>query len=120
MQTSNAAPDPDRPRLKHGKPEGLANDEIPKLHGFPPAMQQAVAHDPNNWETHYSLALAQASAGVDPRTQATLALRLNPLEPLTEQAAETLDKGQPPQWPLEANQLIHAGLATGTLSITPQ
>ena len=43
MQTSNVAPDPDRPRLKRGKPEGLADNEIPKLKGFPPSMQQVVA-----------------------------------------------------------------------------
>jgi hypothetical protein len=43
VQTSNVAPDPDRPRLKRGKPEGMADNEIPKLKGFPPSMQQAVA-----------------------------------------------------------------------------
>ena len=43
MQSSNVAPDPDRPRLKRGKPEGAADNEIPKLKGFPPTMQQAVA-----------------------------------------------------------------------------
>jgi hypothetical protein len=43
METSNVAPDPDRPRLKRGKPEGEGDNEIPKLKGFPPTMQQAVA-----------------------------------------------------------------------------
>ena len=40
---SNVAPDPDRPRLMRGKPAGLADAEAPKLRGFPPTMQQAVA-----------------------------------------------------------------------------
>ncbi len=40
---SNAAPDPDRPRLKHGRPGDLASHETPRLTGFPPSMQQAVA-----------------------------------------------------------------------------
>jgi len=39
---STAAPDPDRPRLKHGKPTDLVS-EAPKLEGFPPTMQQVVA-----------------------------------------------------------------------------
>jgi hypothetical protein len=43
VQTSNVAPDPDRPRLKRGKPAGEGDNEIPKLKGFPPTMQQAVA-----------------------------------------------------------------------------
>jgi hypothetical protein len=39
---STAAPDPDRPRLKHGKSdEGVKG--TPRLDGFPPSMQQAVA-----------------------------------------------------------------------------
>jgi len=38
-----AAPDPDRPRLKRGKPADIADAEAPKLTGFPPTMQQAVA-----------------------------------------------------------------------------
>jgi hypothetical protein len=42
-ETSTAAPDPDRPKLKRGKPGDLANTEDPRLVGEPPAMQQAVA-----------------------------------------------------------------------------
>jgi hypothetical protein len=53
METSNAAPDPDRPRLKRGKPAGLSVAEIPKLQGFPPSMQQAVAvSDASNHPEH--------------------------------------------------------------------
>ena len=42
MGPSTAAPDPDRPRLKRGKPADIVS-ETPKLEGFPPSMQQAVA-----------------------------------------------------------------------------
>jgi hypothetical protein len=43
LETSSATPDPDRPRLKRGKPADLANTEDPRLVGEPPSMQQAVA-----------------------------------------------------------------------------
>jgi hypothetical protein len=42
MPSTSAAPDPDRPRLKRGKPLDIVS-ESPKLEGFPPSMQQAVA-----------------------------------------------------------------------------
>jgi hypothetical protein len=42
-QASNAAPDPDRPRLQHGKPASSRDTESPRLAGYPPSMQQAVA-----------------------------------------------------------------------------
>ena len=40
---SNVAPDPDRPRLKHGKPEESGGNEPTRLVGYPASMQQAVA-----------------------------------------------------------------------------
>jgi O-antigen ligase len=52
------------------------------------AMRQAVSHDPGSWETYYALAIAQAAAGIDPRSDVARALRLNPREPLTRQAAD--------------------------------
>ena len=42
-------------------------------------MDQAVRHDPGSWETYYALAIAQASAGIDPGRPPTRALRMNPL-----------------------------------------
>jgi len=42
------------------------------------ALERAVRLDPNNWETHYDLALGRAAAGIDPRPQAREAARLNP------------------------------------------
>ena len=53
METSNAAPDPDRPRLKRGKPADLASAEESHLVGEPPTMQQAVAvSDASNRAQH--------------------------------------------------------------------
>jgi hypothetical protein len=42
METSTAAPDPDRPRLMRGKPD-LGPEQAPRLEGLPPTMQQSVA-----------------------------------------------------------------------------
>lgn len=42
------------------------------------ALERAVALDPHNWETHYGLALVRGAAGLDPRPQARVAVRLNP------------------------------------------
>jgi len=53
LETSNLAPDPDRPRLKHGKPAELDNTESPRLSGMPPNLQQAVAvSDASNRAEH--------------------------------------------------------------------
>jgi hypothetical protein len=53
LETSNAAPDPDRPRLKHGKPADLVNTEETRLTGLPASMQQAVAvSDASNRSEH--------------------------------------------------------------------
>ncbi len=40
---STLPPDPDRPRLMHGKPADLETPELPRLVGTPPSMQQLVA-----------------------------------------------------------------------------
>jgi hypothetical protein len=42
------------------------------------AMKQAVKRDPDNWTTHFGLAIARASAGLDPRPRMVLALHLRP------------------------------------------
>ncbi|HEX4365053.1 MAG TPA: O-antigen ligase family protein [Solirubrobacteraceae bacterium] len=42
------------------------------------AMKQAVKRDPDNWTTHFGLAIARASAGLDPRPRMILALHLRP------------------------------------------
>jgi O-antigen ligase len=50
------------------------------------AMQKAVSYEPRNWEYHYSLAIAQGYAGIDPLPALNEAARLSPREPLVRQA----------------------------------
>jgi hypothetical protein len=58
-------------------------------------MQAARDRDPDNWRYAYSLAVAQALDGRDPRPTAAEALRLNPLEPLAQDLREALDSDDP-------------------------
>jgi hypothetical protein len=83
------------------------------------AMRQAVRHDPGSWETYYALAIAQASAGVDPRPSVRLALGMNPLESLTREAARELRGSSPIEWVKRATAVRAAALASNDLSIVP-
>jgi O-antigen ligase len=83
------------------------------------AMRQAVSREPGSWETYYALAIAQASAGVDPRQNAERALRMNPLEPLTREAAKELQTSTPTEWVRRAAIVRAAALASNDLSIVP-
>lgn len=83
------------------------------------AMDRALRRDPGSWESYYTLAIAQASAGIDPRTAAARALRLNPLEPLTRQAVKALGGSSPAEWGKRAPALRAAALASNNLSIVP-
>jgi O-Antigen ligase len=59
------------------------------------SMQEAVDRDPGNWQYRYSLAVAQAAAGIDPRAAAREALRLNPLEPATRDLVKRFPSANP-------------------------
>jgi O-antigen ligase len=82
-------------------------------------MRQALQRDPSSWERYYALALAQASAGIDPRPAAARALRMNPYEPLTRQAASQLRGASPSGWVRNARAVRAAALASNDLSIVP-
>ena len=82
-------------------------------------MNQALRLDPGSWEPNYALAIAQAAAGTDPRSNAARALRMNPKEPLTRQAAKALIGSSPSEWPRRARVLNAAALASVDLSIVP-
>jgi O-antigen ligase len=82
-------------------------------------MRQAVRRDPSSWERYYALAVAQASAGIDPRPAAARALRMNPHEPLTQQAASQLRGVSPSGWVRRARAVRAAALASNDLSIVP-
>jgi hypothetical protein len=81
------------------------------------AMAEARSHDPGSWETYYALALAQAAAGIDPHANARQALRMDPLEPLTRQAARELRGASPSEWVRHAAALRAAALKSNDLSI---
>jgi O-Antigen ligase len=83
------------------------------------AMDQALRRDPESWESYYALAIAQASAGVDPRPAARQALRMNPLEPLTRQAVKELRGSSPSEWVRQALSVRAAASASNDLSIVP-
>ena len=83
------------------------------------AMREAVRHDPGSWETYYALALAQAAAGIDPHSAADRALRMDPYEPLTRQAAKQLRTSSPSAWVSRAILLRAAALKSKDLSIFP-
>ena len=83
------------------------------------AMREARSHDPGSWETYYALAIAQASAGVDPRANVEQALRMNPREPLTRKAAQQLGGSSPTGWVRHAGVVRAAALKSNDLSIVP-
>jgi O-antigen ligase/polysaccharide polymerase Wzy-like membrane protein len=91
--------------------------------GFPKlgvqAMREAIKHDPDNWESYYSLSIAQAAAGIDPRAAAQKALRLNPHDPLAIEAQQTFATTPSSHWTADATRLRSAAFATGQLSISP-
>lgn len=83
------------------------------------AMGEARSHDPSSWETYYALAIAQASAGIDPRANVQRALHMDPLEPLTREAARELRGSSPTEWVRRAAVVRAAALKSKDLSIVP-
>jgi hypothetical protein len=65
----------------------------------------AVSHDPSSWEPHYVLALADGSAGIDPRAQARLAYMENPLGMLPRLAVRAFAADDPRAWKLASSTL---------------
>jgi hypothetical protein len=83
------------------------------------AMEQAVAHDQRSWETWYALAVARASAGLDPRPDLTRAARLNPLDPLVRRALRRLEGSSATGWVTGGAVVLAEALASNRLSIRP-
>ena len=61
-------------------------------------MRAARDRDPDNWQYHYGLAIAQAFAGEDPRPEAAEALRLNPNEELAEDLSARFERARAGRW----------------------
>jgi hypothetical protein len=83
------------------------------------AMRAAVNHDPGSWETHYALALAQGSAGIDPRPSIRQAQRMNPFEPLVRRAVRRFSASSPTEWVTRAALVRADALRSNRLSIHP-
>ena len=71
------------------------------------AMEKALDRDPDNWEYRYALALARAVAGQDPRSDALIALRLNPRDEQTRDAVKRFSNGTPREWRRRAHVLVN-------------
>lgn len=74
---------------------------------YRPAMRevaQALRHDPGNWELEYTLAIARAGAGVDPRSAARRAKVLDPREPTLERMPAGLLHGRRAAWTRAARE----------------
>jgi hypothetical protein len=69
------------------------------------ALHDGVAKDPDNWQLWYELALAKARAGLDPRTEARQAQKLNAREPLARAAVTKLAGESPARWRRNARRL---------------
>jgi hypothetical protein len=61
-------------------------------------LESAVRRDPRSWELHYGLALVRAAAGGDPRPQLRTADRLNPKEPVVDDAIAAFARIGPRRW----------------------
>jgi hypothetical protein len=62
------------------------------------AFRNAIGRDPDDWEMHYGMALARASAGRDPRPELRIAHRLNPREPLPAMGLTRFASANPRAW----------------------
>jgi O-antigen ligase len=66
------------------------------------ALQAAATRDPQNWRYQYGLAVARAAAGQDPSKPLARAERLNPYEPMVQDAAVRLAGQTARSWQLGA------------------
>lgn len=83
------------------------------------AMQAAVTADPSSWQPYLGLAIARSAVGIDPRPAARKALALNPLEPLTIEAARAFDTPSRSAWIARSPIVGYAALRSKDLSISP-
>jgi O-antigen ligase len=82
-------------RVQHGAPHEAVRD-----------FEQAVDRDPDAWIYHYGLAVARGAARLDPRPEATLALRLNPMSAEVQYAAKLLRTPDRRRWRPAAEKLL--------------
>jgi O-antigen ligase len=82
------------------------------------AMAKAVHEQPGDWQYHYGLAVARASASLDPRREIALANRLNPRESLARSARALFDETTSrSRWSRIAEQAEVAATSSGRLTL---
>jgi O-antigen ligase len=81
------------------------------------AMRKAVDKGPENWESHYGLALALASSGRDPRPAIRRTQELNPREAFVQAAADAFRQGSPDSWQRQAPAQLSEALQSGQLNL---
>ena len=77
---------------------GYCDLRLGRLESGEGAMLAAVDRDPENWETHYGLALAQALRGRDPRAAARRARELNPESEMARDLVRRFATDDPQTW----------------------
>ena len=81
------------------------------------AFQKAIDQEPRSWEYRYGLALARASAGLDPQPALALARIRNPREPLIKSAIAALRSAPRSKWQKVAANLRDDAISSGRLSL---
>ena len=81
------------------------------------AFQKAIDQEPRSWEYRYGLALARASAGLDPQPGLALARVRNPREPLIKSAIAALRSAPRSKWQKVAANLRDDAISSGRLSL---
>jgi hypothetical protein len=71
-------------------------------------LEKAADRDPGSWTYRYDLALAKASAGLDPRADARKAVEMNPLNAEALNAVKLFSRGGPRAWRRQASTLLGA------------
>jgi hypothetical protein len=88
--------------------EGYCQARLGRARQAVHSMQKAVDRDPDNWLYRYSLAVAQAAAGIDPRPAAREAQRLNPFGSATLDLVKRFPSADPRVLRAEAAALLKA------------
>jgi hypothetical protein len=69
-------------------------------------MQRAIDRDPHNWRYRYGLAIVRAAGGLDPRPAVAAAARMNPLEPVIDDAKVRLGTRSSRAWRRQARIIL--------------
>jgi O-antigen ligase len=88
-----------------------------RAHDAVAAMRKAAQQEPGSWEYHYSLAIAESYAGIDPRSDQATAMRLDPGDSLVEQMAPVLRTRSPARWLATAKIAYANTVASGRLTL---